>query len=241
MYRCSECHKLYEICPDYCECGNDIFETIQEKEQYENIERASIRPKKQLTQEEKEEIEQEEKEKNNAKIVAIISVIISLLILIAPPYPKKKIEKVQDKVKVSNVKIPDVSAFWDNTLPSEYRKSDDVNHLPLINKSLDLIPLALHRYLENIGQDFSSAWNPTSSTGKGECRIQFTINREGLINHGKIVSSSRNEAFDDTVLLVLSKVTKVEVPPESYKGERIILSFKIYENGSQKVYFPDFK
>ena len=29
MYKCTECNAIFEQCPDYCDCGNDIFEEIQ--------------------------------------------------------------------------------------------------------------------------------------------------------------------------------------------------------------------
>ena len=26
MFKCTECEKLFNIKPDYCDCGNDLFE-----------------------------------------------------------------------------------------------------------------------------------------------------------------------------------------------------------------------
>ena len=28
MFKCSECGQEFEIKPDYCDCGNDIFEEV---------------------------------------------------------------------------------------------------------------------------------------------------------------------------------------------------------------------
>ena len=245
MYRCTECHKEYEICPDYCECGNDVFEPIEtvnqvsyEEEYYEPEERKPApKPKKKLTKEEIQEIEADKLDKKKALITMGVSLFICLIILIAPPHMAKKSDKVAKEITTDYSKVPDVSTYWDNTLPSAYRKSGSEN-IPLLNSKFGDIPPSLRLYLTDIGNDFSEQWNPNIIEGQGECRIQFTINRDGIVNNGKIVNKSRIESIDDSVLLVLSKVTSLPVPPDSYKGERIIIAFKINEDGSHKVYFP---
>ena len=31
MFICSDCQKKYDIKPDFCDCGNNVFEEIKEK------------------------------------------------------------------------------------------------------------------------------------------------------------------------------------------------------------------
>ena len=54
----------------------------------------------------------------------------------------------------------------------------------------------------------------------------------------KMVVRSRNESLDDSVLILLSKITNLEVPPAEYKGERVILAFKVDPKKGSKVYYP---
>ena len=246
MFRCTECHKEYEVCPEYCDCGNDVFEPIETMQQqsyseeyYEPEVRKPVKqPKKKLTKEEIEEIEADKKDKKKALIAICVSFFVCIVILVAPPHMAKKSDKVVKEITADYSKIPDVATYWDNTLPAAFRKSGSENNLPLLNTKLGNIPTSLRRYLQDIGEDFSEQWNPNIIEGEGECSIQFTINRDGILNNSKIVSKSRNESLDDSVLLVLSKITSVDIPPESYKGERIIITFKINEDGSHKIYFP---
>ena len=58
-----------------------------------------------------------------------------------------------------------------------------------------------------------------------------------IIDNKKIIRKSNNETLDDSILLTLSKMTNLEVPPKDYKGERIILSFKATPSAN-KVYYP---
>ncbi len=243
MYRCTECQTEYAECPDFCDCGNDTFQEVYEEtyeeEYYEPPKpRRKPKPKRVLSEEELEELEEEKKDKTKAIIAFSISLVISLIILCCPPYPQKKIEKVKQKAAVANVNLPDVSSYWDNTLPAAFRKGDTDAHLPLLNATFGSIGSDLRSYLVNIGEEFSSAWNPNIVDGSGECRIQFTVNKDGIMEHKKMVVRSRNESLDDSVLLLLSKITNLEVPPEEYKGERIWLAFKVDPKNGSKVYYP---
>ena len=33
MYRCTDCFKEYKVCPEYCDCGNDEFDQIEDIQQ----------------------------------------------------------------------------------------------------------------------------------------------------------------------------------------------------------------
>lgn len=244
MYRCTECQAEYQQCPDFCDCGNDTFEEVyeevyEEEEYYEPPKpRRKPKPKRVLTEEELEEIEEEKAEKKKSMIVLGISLFVCLVILCCPPYPQKKIEQVKEKAAVANVKLPDVNSYWDDALPAAFRKGDTDSNIPLLNASFGSISTALRSYLVEIGEEFSSQWNANAIDGAGEARIQFTINRDGILNNKKMIQKSRNEALDDSVLLLLSKITNLEIPPSDYKGERIILSFKVDPKNGSKVYYP---
>ena len=247
MYKCTECQTEYMDCPDYCDCGNDVFEEVYEEVYEEEYYQEPVRPRKRpvnqtkvLTPEEIEEMEEEAIDKRKALIALGISLALCLVVICLPPYPKKKIEQIKEKAAVSKVKLPDVNTYWDNTLPAAFRKGDVDSQLPLLNAYFSSISTSLRTYLVQIGEEFSTQWSSNTIGGSGECRIQFTINRDGIIENKKMITKSRNEALDDSVLLLLSKITNLEIPPSEYKGERIILAFKVDEKSGSKVYYPQF-
>ncbi len=245
MYRCTECNKEYTQCPDFCECGNDTFEEIIEEEEFDEpeveVRRTSPSRKKRLTREELEALEEEAEEKadkQKALITIGISVLLCIVILFLPPYREKKIAKVQKKAKIENIKLPNVKSYWDNTLPSNFRSQDPNFNLPILNKSFGTISPVLREYLVKIGGEFTSAWDSSGIKGRGECRIVFTIDKEGVLNVKKILVKSNNEALDDSVLILLTKITSFDVPPDDYKGEKIILAFNVDSARGSKVYYP---
>ena len=65
MYKCKDCGKEYKTKPDYCECGNNIFEEI-----------STVLPKKTFTLEQKAEIV--------SRIFFVICLIVSIIIWLIP-------------------------------------------------------------------------------------------------------------------------------------------------------------
>lgn len=244
MYRCTECYSEYTRCPEYCDCGNDTFEEILDEELYEEepqeTYKKSASKKQKLSPEEIEELEAEKLDKKKALIAMGVSVFISLLILIfAPPHMKaKKVQEIKKQAIASNVKLPDVNSYWDDTVASPFRKKDPNWNLPILNKQLGSISPVLRDYLVTIGAEFNRKWDPNLIDGIGECKVEFTINKEGGVNTKKIAVRSNNESLDDSVLLLLSKINSFDIPPDDYKGERIVIGFKIDKNRTSKVYYP---
>lgn len=240
MYRCTECNTEYMECPDFCECGNDTFEEFYDEE-YE--EEPVVKPKKkepQLSPEELAEIEEENLDRKKALITIGVSLFISLILVFCPPHFPKKTEKVKQQAIAANIKVPDVNSYWDNTLAYTSRKNDSYYKLPLLNSDFGRISPELKTYLQKVGNEFKLRWEPSMVKGSGECRVTFTIDKEGNIDqkYTKITERSNNESLDDSVLLLLSKLNAFDIPPGDYKGERIIIAFKKDESGISKVYYP---
>lgn len=246
MYRCTECNTEYTKCPEYCDCGNDTFEEIvedsYEEEYYEPeppVRRQPPRRKPRMSQEELEELEAEQLDKKKALITMAVSVVVAIILVTAlPPYPQKKSAPAIKKAQVENVQIPDVNAYWDDTVASPFRKKDPNYNLPILNKHFGSISPVLRDYLISVGAEFTRQWDPNIVDGAGECKVEFTINKEGGLNTKKIAVRSNNESLDDSVLLLLSKLNSFDIPPDDYKGERIIIAFKIDKNRTSKVYYP---
>lgn len=243
MYRCTECHAEYQNLPDFCDCGNDTFEEYIEEEEYyeEEPPKPRKKPKKrQLSEEEIEEIRAEKADKKKAMITIGISLFISIVILCLPPYPAKKIEKVQQRAAEANVKFPDVSSYWksDKLANKQLRKQEA--KLPILNErfSNGTMDGELRQYLIGIGKDFNQKWDKSLVQGSGECKAQFTVNKDGILGNQSIYAKSRNNSLDDSVLLLLTDLKNVDMPPKSYRGERIIIAFSVDENKTSKIYYP---
>lgn len=237
MYRCTECNKEYEICPDFCDCGNDTFEEIFEENTDDYYEQQPVKKQRTISAEEAEEILREEKDKKKAIITIAVSLLLAIIVLFLPPYRQKKIAKV--KKQNTNVQLPQLQAYWDDTLPAAFRKTNDpVLNLPVLNTHIGSISPQLREYLVNIGGEFNRKWNSALVKGSGECKVEFTINKEGGVETKRIIVSSHNESLDDSVLMALSNINSFDIPPDDYRGERIFLSFKVTEDQSSKVYFP---
>lgn len=243
MYRCTECFTEYTDLPDYCDCGNDTFEEVVEQEEYEEeyYEPAPPprpRPKRKPTPEELEEMRKEEAEKKKSMIALGVIAFLCIVVLFLPPYKKKKMEVVKEKVAKQQVTVPSVNSYWDNTVPSKHKAKDPLANLPLLNTHFRSISQTLREYLVDIGSEFDRNWDRKIITGSGECKVQFTIDKEGNLASKRIVSSSHNDTLDNSVLLALSKVQGFNMPPDDYKGERIYITFKVSPNKDSHVVYP---
>lgn len=94
MYRCKECNAEYKTKPDYCDCGNDTFDYIEEK------------PAKQpITLEQKAEIV--------SRIFFALCFIIAVSIWFIPM--KTKPQHKSAPVVQTKTSIPDINKIWNDT------------------------------------------------------------------------------------------------------------------------------
>lgn len=109
MYKCSECSMEYEIKPDYCDCGNDVF-----------IEIKSDKPKN--------EIKENLYFKNNLPSIVFLGlcIILSFAILFFVGNPKDEQVKKED-VKIETKKdIPDIDKIWNDEKPKEVKRNESI-------------------------------------------------------------------------------------------------------------------
>lgn len=109
MYRCKECGQEYKVKPDFCDCGNDTFDEIEEP-----LAGAKIPA----------EIKRLDKSELLSRIIFAICIILSILVLIFfPKTDNKPQEKTTQKsvniVKTTNPNIPDLDTFWINSKPTK--------------------------------------------------------------------------------------------------------------------------
>jgi hypothetical protein len=258
MYRCTECNTEYTECPEFCECGNDSFEEIYEDDsefeevkydEYQGDEELippsapPVKKKRKMTPEEAAEYFAEQKEKKKSLIAAGVFIFLTILAVFAfPPYVKPKMEAVKEKVAAENIKIPSVDTYWDDTLPSAFKKDDKFANLPVLNKNLSYISPVLKDYLSEIGKEFDRKWDKSIIQPEEDknytTTVVFTINKEGLMDVKRIAQKSHNDSLDNSVSLALTNMNSVEIPPDDYKGEKIYITFNYDKNKNTYIKYP---
>ncbi len=133
MYRCKECKTEYKEKVEYCECGNNTFDYIEDK----------ITVKK---EKEKTPLTLEQKSELVSRIFFALCIILSIIIWSIPigNTPAKKQKTTQAKPKTSITKtIPNIDKIWDDTpiyQPKTQEQQPEVNRqnpIPLTSTPVD--------------------------------------------------------------------------------------------------------
>ena len=140
MFKCTECEKIYDIKPDYCDdCGNDVFEEIvktapaPEKPAVNNVQKEEVRQETKIEYDEikpapKQKAEKPKKEIDYPSISFLaVCLLISLYIIFFAWNPKPEdmlAQTPKDNEVKQNTNIPSsVNGFWNNELPKVQPKT----------------------------------------------------------------------------------------------------------------------
>jgi TonB family protein len=126
------------------------------------------------------------------------------------PMPRQKVTDTPPKVKP----LPDF----------EYR----VEEIESVRQSSPTNATLLEKYQRYVYSTISTAWNkPASSTGAVlTVRVQFTILPDGSIQSAKIINSSGNQRFDQSILNVFEAIARFDSTP-SGKKEAFLMNFRL--------------
>lgn len=123
MFICTDCQKKYDIKPDFCDCGNNVFEEIKEKNTEKKQQILNIN-------------------KNTFSFLFfIICIFISLLIILFFNFPKQK-EQIKKTTNLKTQKItqtiPEINDFWKDetilTKTSTSKKEEKIKQPTIIKK-----------------------------------------------------------------------------------------------------------
>jgi hypothetical protein len=131
MFRCTDCNKIYETKPDYCDCGNNTF--------IEDSPQVAPQPKTQTTQ--KTFLEQYPEIKNFLDSVDILSGIVFATCIILSiiswnvigswkPAQTPTQPTTQNTTTNQNQNVPDIDKLWDNTPPKSQMAETPTPILP---------------------------------------------------------------------------------------------------------------
>lgn len=107
MYRCKECNAEYREKVEYCECGNNTFDYIEDVPPAK-----STKYKQPLSLEQKSEIV--------SRIFFALCIILSILVWLIPVGNKKTVKKqpqniTKQQTKINKTQIPNIDKIWDDT------------------------------------------------------------------------------------------------------------------------------
>ncbi len=247
MFKCLECNAVYNSKPDYCECGNDTFESI-----YAQSAPASQTQQSQYYYAESAPAPVPKKPKNLKQILSnvifgiciFLSICAWIFIGNGTNSSGTKHTDASGNHFATNQNIPQIEQVWDSTPPRAQKKigvstpSAPKNTAILNARMTDFGP-EMRTYVVALGQTFVASWARGSVVGDGTCEIEFRVDNSGKIIDKKIVKPSNNSTMDDSIKLMMENVTQINPPPGEYKGERIVMAFNI-QNRAYKVYYPQY-
>ncbi len=167
MYRCKECKAEYKTKVEYCECGNNTFDYIEDK----------IPGKPQLKQ---TAMTLEAKSELVSRLFFAICIIISIIVWLIPVKTETKpAEKPKPKPSVTKPKIPDIDTIWDDT-PAYYQgqaAQQSVANIPeqirLTQASAGQERLSTNNYTQTQNKPVKKNSSNTSVTKQSEYEIVY--------------------------------------------------------------------
>ena len=129
MFKCKECGSEYDIKPDFCDCGNDVFEEVAgtvKKSTPVAVPRKIYKQEEKKTYRKKtfeEQYPELERLRNSfdpiSTVIFLLLVILGLGILFFVGNPDETEKNNPDKKTlqepVQNLNIPSIDTFWDNS------------------------------------------------------------------------------------------------------------------------------
>lgn len=223
MYKCVECGAEYKTKPDYCDCGNDRFETI------------------------------EEKKKDYSILFLLLCVILSVVILSfstdnkdnkitktipEPVQTPKQIPQPKSQPKAQQPKQkPKQSKQQPQQQPQPKSQAKSITQQKTIVKPKPVI-IADTKEAQNYKIRLRNALflklNVANIQGSGKCGIQFAVNSEGKLINRAFSFQSDNKTLNDEVYKMLMRMPRYDTPPKSYKGELIKITIE-FNNGEYEI------
>lgn len=268
MFRCSECGCEYNQKPDFCECGNNIFEEFStEKSAGEQSRHLAV---------------------NKSILISwlffVVCIILSIIVILFFPNIKDnpKSSSVTKSVR-TNQSIPDIKTLWIDSQPlpqpDENTKSEiivqpketkvikqKINVEPEIKKKTNIskqqvvsaskpattkpktptvgksqpvtYSYEVINYRTALRQRLFSNLNLYKIEGSGTCGITFVIDENGKLTNRNFSFQSDNKTVNDEVYNMLMRTPKFTPPPSSYVNKQVKMIFKL-SSDSYEIKFVD--
>ena len=246
MFKCTDCDKIYEQNPGYCECGNDQFTEIPDnirvqQSEYNETGNSVEQAMRKMRRKSKRNRSSKRKEMSTQDIIgyAVFSacIILSIFAWIFIGYGQKSTAKTKSPMLVKDYSIPaNIDAVWDSAAPV----IKPVDPKSILNTKLSELDSKMKSYLNDVVNEINLYWEKDGISGDGSYSYQFVINKDGSLSDKKVFKTSGNRTLDDSVSKYTNDMNKFEAPPETYKQEVIIITFKS-ANGVARAIIPNVK
>lgn len=255
MFKCTDCAKKYSERPDYCDCGNNVFEELP------GLKKGFVFC--------------------FWDVLSVLIFTICILASIGVWFVGGVLKPVSKPVKaVPQSIIPDINSFWKNpeqiqpkVTPVQPVKQPNSTVLPekkpivktkIVYKEQSKKPVTannlkakpvetlvpavktvepkvkplniaeLVEYKTNLRKTLFMQLDIGSITGEGESVVEFNIDSNGKLTNRNFVSQSDNETVNSAVYKMMMNLPQYYPPPKSYKGEKLRMSF-YFKNGYYEI------
>lgn len=236
MFRCTDCQKIYEQKPDYCDCGNNVFDELLSAVKVEKI-----KTKKSF----KEQYPQVDRLMNSLDVLSVsvflVCIILSILSLIFIQ-PSKEISENKPIINQSKTinSIPDIDKLWVTKVYSEKAEAfgsksttneEKVNQTPQRKVIKKQQPKAQQSPKTQSQSSSSVKIKQTSSTVDSEKKETKQIFKENQVKEEKVVEKNIDEEMNNyKVALRQALFNNLEVTAITGSGDCVI-EFSIAKDG----------
>jgi len=213
MYKCKECKTVYKDKVDYCECGNNVFEEIEdipqsvEETPQEILPGGCVEPAPVRTQ------LMTPAQILSYAIFGFCCIFSLVFVMFLGPKPQESPQVSEQKTNVVKRDIPQIDKIWNDT-PA---------YTVHANVSIDI-------YKDNLKDVLSQNFKLAKFDGEGSCQIEFKVDSAGRLKDKKLIRNSANKPLENSAKKMLSNVSMVNPPPLSYDGSTFRLVFVEHNN-----------
>ena len=136
MYICKECKAEYKEKVEYCDCGNNTFDYIEDEQVAQSLK--ATKSRRTLTLEQKAELV--------SRGFFAICIILSIIVWAIPigKTPAKKSSTIQQKPVSTSTSIPNIDKIWNDTpiyQPKSRQRQEQVQPQNPLDKLRQEVPL----------------------------------------------------------------------------------------------------
>lgn len=107
MYRCKECGTEYKTKVEFCDCGNDTFDFIEDVKPIKKVTPKAKIERKKLTLEQKADL--------ISKLFFVLCIILSIIVWLIPIKTEVKEDQKLNMEEKVTTSIPDINKIWKET------------------------------------------------------------------------------------------------------------------------------
>lgn len=249
IYKCNNCGRIYNLKPEYCECGNNSFQEVVQNFDYSSVKtdfnvgqdvdflygdnNFSFEKSQNFESDDTLSSHNDLKKQRNSEIIAIVIFIVVLLSAIIMIFSNFSALLNKSKDKTVSVEIEkyipsDVNEYWVEEPPVSVKKINDTNSANSVKKTVS-----------NVNDTKNTQKTTQKSTNASEKIIPSIKKDKTPIQQKKI---EKNVKKTDTVTKIVSKIEtkKAELTNETKENTISVEEYLKYKNSLRNKLFSNF-